>query len=393
MKITLALNADTWKTRFIIASAGIVILWVWHDFAFIGREKLSWGHPLLSPFYILRSIAIAGSAFLLVLCPVHYGHNPGTSLPNRQDQLTLSLGQFGSVRLPGWLLPTASFLAASAFFILFLTQPRLFSYLAREDKIIEVLSALLLFLSSGIFVLLLVRSCARPLRHNRFFNLALLLFAVVFMLIGMEEVSWFQRSLGFETPGAFDGNLQGEFNLHNFATDDVELAYYFFSFVFLIFLPFLHDQTDMFDSYPGLAYLIPGRMVLFSSALFVAYTYDTWNNSLDQLAFFSTFFILSYYVYKSATGSGRRAGSPVLPAILVTALVVFQVGYITFGEHFVVNWDVTEYKELFIPLGFWIYALNMSAKETRIITPRVVWICASITLLMFALRLVQKYRV
>jgi hypothetical protein len=53
-------------------------------------------------------------------------------------------------------------------------------------------------------------------KKQKFFASLYLIFAVGMFLIGFEEISWGQVLFHYKTPGAFKGNLEHEFNLHNF---------------------------------------------------------------------------------------------------------------------------------------------------------------------------------
>ena len=54
--------------------------------------------------------------------------------------------------------------------------------------------------------------------YSKLTHSLLFLGALALFIVGMEEVSYFQRVIQFETPESFVGNMQGEFNLHNFNT-------------------------------------------------------------------------------------------------------------------------------------------------------------------------------
>jgi hypothetical protein len=83
--------------------------------------------------------------------------------------------------------------------------------LAEEDGPLEMATALLYLIAAGINVRLAMRFGGVPLTR-----LALLGLAALFFVVGMEEISWGQRMLGFSTPESMDAlNVQAEFNLHN----------------------------------------------------------------------------------------------------------------------------------------------------------------------------------
>lgn len=83
-----------------------------------------------------------------------------------------------------------------------------------ENKIVEVLTFVVSLIAGGVGLYF----CRRLLKNKeRFFITAFyFLFSVGFIFIGMEEISWGQQFLGFETPESFRAiNDQGETTLHN----------------------------------------------------------------------------------------------------------------------------------------------------------------------------------
>jgi len=106
-------------------------------------------------------------------------------------------------------------LVASSIFIILL---RLFvweSYpdLFREDGLLENGTALL-FLAAGLQVG--IRAWFAKGRRNSWY----ILIAILLLLIGMEEISWGQRIIGWTTPQWLAGvNQQGETNLHNLVSN------------------------------------------------------------------------------------------------------------------------------------------------------------------------------
>lgn len=79
----------------------------------------------------------------------------------------------------------------------------------KEDAIVEYLGALFWAIAWGVCAYRLIKGQRQPL-------LLLVMWMVLAFVFMGEEVSWFQRILGFGTPDAFeDINAQGEFNVHN----------------------------------------------------------------------------------------------------------------------------------------------------------------------------------
>jgi len=88
----------------------------------------------------------------------------------------------------------------------------------KEDSIFEYFTAVS-FIISGFLFLISAHYVWRDTktRHKVILILLFLFLALVFILIGGEEISWGQRIFGWETPKYFSiRNRQGETNIHNF---------------------------------------------------------------------------------------------------------------------------------------------------------------------------------
>src|SRR5690606_34787056 len=109
--------------------------------------------------------------------------------------------------------------------------------LSMEDRIVENLSALFLFVSS----MILAVSSYQLIRKEEFTTaIFAALLALLFFVICMEEISWMQRVLNIETSEVFlQLNEQEEINLHNIFTNTAEKIYYAGAFVLLTAAPFL----------------------------------------------------------------------------------------------------------------------------------------------------------
>lgn len=116
---------------------------------------------------------------------------------------------------------------------------------AREDGFIEWMTVLPLLLAA---VLCFHRAnILKPFR-GAFFSFCLVMMGFVFIFGALEEVSYAQRLIGFQTPEWFlKYNTQGEFNFHNLRFGGFKVNRYIFGtflgilvvFYFLI-MPFLY---------------------------------------------------------------------------------------------------------------------------------------------------------
>ncbi|MBF0186622.1 MAG: hypothetical protein HQL50_01720 [Magnetococcales bacterium] len=235
----------------------------------------------------------------------------------------------------------------------FLHDPRTFSHNSLEDRFIENISAGLCFTTALIHFMLAKRqftSSARTL---------FLLFSVVMFLIGMEEISWFQRILDVETPELFSSNMQNEMNIHNFYTTTSEYLYYTGAFVSLVLLPFVADGIR--GRYPNglISCVLPDRFILSLGVISLQLNYDTWNALITQFCSFSGLFIILYWL-RTARGTPEKIAILFIMLGMVTAQVLFLIHGHT------LHWIsvLTEYKELFITVGLLFHALNLVGRNT-----------------------------
>jgi len=249
-------------------------------------------------------------------------------------------------------------LSSCFFTLLFLHSPFAYSIYSYEDGFIEYTSALLSAISAFLF-LYITRLIWRIKPLNRIKVFTAISFSLIFFLIALEEISWFQRILDIPLLPAFEDNQQQETNLHNFATDEVELFYYSGSFVFLILLPFIYERYPKLPIPQSLAFYIPSPIIIFIGSVFIAYNYDMWNSLFIQFSFFCTLFILLFYLFQQISNNKEYE----LTTIVIGLLIIQQAIYLVWGEEFKRFWEVTEYKEFYISWTFFIYSLEIFYKS------------------------------
>ncbi len=86
----------------------------------------------------------------------------------------------------------------------------------------------------------------------------------------------------------------------------------------------------------------------------MAYNYDMWNVPFMQLSFFITLFILFHYAWHM-----RAIDTSYLLPTLITVYVLTQVLFLKYGYRLIREFEVTEYKEFFIPLSFLVYSIDV----------------------------------
>lgn len=324
----------------LLALVGLVAI---HKVVLTDAGLLAEGPPVFNGTYLLCSALILLSALCFVLAVL--GWHPDR--PEKgNDAVTMGAFERGMVAV--------ALCISTMFVVIFLTKPATFSALSLEDGAVEWASALLLFGASGAFAVVFLR-----LKHASTYRVLLRLtaagLAVLFFLIGMEEISWMQRVIGFETPQGFETNIQGEANLHNFITEPLEIVYYFSVFVFAVALPFMRWQGVFRLDNPFVALMVPRPFVVYLGAILCAYTFDMWNIFPIQWAFlFSVLALL--LMLRSTPAKG-------LTVTVLGVTVVTQVIFLAFPSHYAREWEITEYREFFMPLAFLAYALDVMRRS------------------------------
>ncbi len=125
----------------------------------------------------------------------------------RRDSLSRSKqGGWAERMFIGLFLAACVSLTALAFF-----APDLFVRFLAEDGPFETATAIC-YAFSALSCLMLALSA----RGHRSLQLSLALLAILFIVVGGEEISWGQRIFGFTAPESLAAmNVQGEFTLHN----------------------------------------------------------------------------------------------------------------------------------------------------------------------------------
>lgn len=326
-----------------VGAIGLVLVVVL-DVALSDRALFEEWEPVFSAPYLLRTAGLAVSSFLIVLGArlVVVEKLPAATPPPLSDPPSIRLAT------------GASLLVAGAAALLLLVDPVLLSDLVREDRLVEWASALFAMIAAGF----MAGAAWRRWRNREAVGVSWLTLIVLvglggtFLLLGLEEVSWFQRVLDVESPDAFiNRNAQQELNLHNFATVATGNAFYGGSFVFCVAIPFLLVDRKLPARLAPLAPAMPSLAVLYSSAVAGAIVYLMWNVILIQLTFWMA---LAAMLLAGATGHIGGPGRYVAAAMVLIAAV-----FLIDGESMVRTWDDTEVRELVIPFNLLVYSLGV----------------------------------
>jgi hypothetical protein len=328
-------------TGLVIGLSGLVLVLVTDvlhpDWILLGE-----GRPDLTPEGILRTFVVAVLVAIVCWSAVRLGRSGGRFMDDT------ALGRLEAWSVVGVLLLSLVFTS------LFVFAPTAFYSLSLEDGPVEWVSFALLMGACAVFAACLFR-CRRGNTLPWYYPATMAAFALLFFVIGMEEVSWLQRVLGFDQL-ALRGNNQAEFNLHNLATSPTENAYYLGAFVLLAAVPFVRSLGLLPTENRYVRTFAARTPVLLVAAMAWAYNYDMWNILFTQVAFFGTVGMLTVLAVYSP-----QAWLRTLAILSLVALVGTQLVLLTSPENHIRGWAVTEYKELFIPAGFLAYALGVRA--------------------------------
>lgn len=244
--------------------------------------------------------------------------------------------------------------AALALAVLMAAEPGTFNTILREDQFGEWVSAALLFAGATAAAIALARKNASLLER-----LLLLALALVALLIGLEEVSWFQRWLGYATPQwVLDRNWQGEFNFHNMWTSLSELVYYvgtalvFVGGRVLLALPERPAFVAHFRRYA------PAAPALVAGCLSCAFNWDLWQVVLIEASFALAVGVL--LIEAILAWRIGRTGTAALFGFALAATIAVQAMFLLWGYRMPRYWASTEARELFIAAAIAFYALQFA---------------------------------
>lgn len=316
------------------------------------------------------AISIGASAMLVVaalLLPRGPWLREGPPAFTSGDQVAMALAAAAAVAL-AWAAPRqpqpigtgdrlmvlAAVVLAWSLALCMAFSPATFTLLLVEDGVVEWASAVLLL------------GCAVALGVSLFgwrgvrSHLALrAVFCIVLLLVGLEEVSWFQRQLALETPDWLAlSNAQGELNFHNTATSLFENLYYAGAALLLVASRVLVSDGTRSAVGRWLQPLLPGPAVFAIGALATSFNWDMWRIVFIMAAFAIGVSLSSASALAAWQHRDRRAFA--LFAAVAATVVLTQALFLLFGENMLRTWDATEAKEFFIALGLALYALEQA---------------------------------
>ena len=348
-----ARSATTGKRRdliLLLGGAALLLVVVGLDVAVATRGPAEEGPPIFSVTYTLRMmfLAVGSAAFVVGI------HAAACRLLAPVDRLMNGVGAGVNVRVAA----AVGVIPALASIVLVVGDPGLLSRLVREDQVVEWLSALLAFLAAAAF-----GTAAHRAGHQGVaIRLVLVAMTAGCLLLGLEEISWFQRVFGVESPDFMvSRNAQQETNLHNLATGATENLYYVGGFVYLILVPITVGDRRLPDRFAWLQTFVPSRVALLGSATAAGFVYAMWNIAWIQATFWMT---LAALVVAARDRVDRRLALGLAVLTAVTA-----VAFLLAGDSMVRDWDDTEIRELVIPYGLLLAGLEAMRRAPTSVRP------------------------
>lgn len=183
---------------------------------------------------------------------------------------------------------------------------------------------------------------------------------IAVFLILMEEMSWGQHWIGWSAGAFFEGNIQDETNLHNFATNKFEAVYYTTAVAVFVVLPHVWPRHP--DRLLGsLEFLVPPRAYALAGLPVAGLMYHEWNVVPYQIWFF-----LGLFIALSAYGALKRQASRQAGPALVLALVLIgaQAVFLINGSALIHGYEVSEIRELVIAMLVAGYACLLHRRVT-----------------------------
>jgi hypothetical protein len=232
----------------------------------------------------------------------------------------------------------------------------LLAILTKENGLYESLSVLWLFIIFiyGIYSLYTNRNQS----HNSTLSLLIFLFSLLALLAVLEEISWGQHLLHFQSSDFFSQhNIQKETNLHNFVDANLFSSFIYASiYIFLVFIPLffkiVHPNIKYLKYFDiNLHYIL---IILFSSSLQI-YFYKDFGVYMDMIAHLSALLLLAYLLKKEKTSLLVKLHY----LIIVFATVIFMSVHNIFS-FFNMQYEI---REMFVTLGVLCMFMDFVRKE------------------------------
>lgn len=334
------------SARILLAAGVLGLLFQYYMQRYHWRNS-GYSIPDFSIDFVIRTIITALSVFAIL---------KGLALKRIKETITLTPFQLFSVFL--------SITLSALFFIFFLIFPDFSDYFAREDGIIEYASFLSLFSGSVVFFVILYRNILRK-NGTLFIQVSLFLFAILFFIMAMEEISWGQRLFSLNTPELFQDNTQNEINFHNINTVKFDNLFYTGLCFLFVVLPFIKYYFHDLFSHKCLDLFIPDPFFIIVGSVAFAFHFNKWNLLYTQIWFFFAVFSLLFlsFTQKKVKNNYFFFASALL-------IILIQVSLLISGENTTVlkTGRIAEYKELLSEIALLIFSIDVYLKDRMLVS-------------------------
>jgi hypothetical protein len=228
-----------------------------------------------------------------------------------------------------------------------------------EDSAVESLQALVYVLAGSVQLMIVMRpSEVRSTR--RFFHVLL---SVLFFVVALEEISWGQRFIGWETPDFLrELNLQGETNIHNIHGSVFNLFVTLFVFIYCYLIPLSSHLSSRVRGLVG-SIGLPVVSIDLVSVFIIADLFRPLDlGQLDsQLALLASILPLALYLSRAVPGLFRGVAAPRIQVLLILLVGMLALLLSALGSDVPSLW-VWESRELLFGVGFLSFSVADYAK-------------------------------
>lgn len=334
----------------------VVLLILFFDYLFLSnyRDSSYGGYFILfsesdptvkNLFFWMRSMVIAFVSWCLIRSIFHSLKNDELFKNGNVDDKSPISGV--SFEIVFWQIAVYFSLT---FIVLYIFSQQAVFWLSRETRILESTSAIFMFSASFLFFKKIYKDWKNTSLIGILFVGGL---AMLTGFAGGEELSWFQRIFLFDTPEWFSasGTFQRETNIHNLASNDAEVIFFFGAFLLFTILPLLKGVRSP-RYFNELKTYFPGIGVFILGVLTNAFNYDLWDTSLIQLTFFSGV-IATFYLLEKI---GKVAYLCIVISITVQSVILLVDRDTSLMPS---RNPVTEYREFMTSACFLLYSIQL----------------------------------
>ena len=129
-------------------------------------------------------------------------------------------------------------------------------------------------------------------------------------------------------------------------------------------LPFIDLIFPVFIKNKDLKYLVPEPFIVVIGAISCSYNFVRWESIITQITFFSSLLIL---VSLSLFCSKKTEKLLILATVFL--LMVHQIVFLSNGDNYADPYVLKEFKEFFIPFGFFVFSWVVYSKSNNPVNP------------------------